>query len=507
VPPEILTRKSDSRIRAYLREPQIVFAPGEPGGSLTTHPAFADLFGRVGLTTASTFLQLPGEVVSGHPDRHVMRITIPGAPRAFYLKRQHIVGWREKVRNRLDGFGYVSRCEREAELLQQLDSERLHAPRWAAFGTYGRRAFLLVEEVPDAVELRRILSDNTLSLVARRTLAMNIGTAIAALHTAGFSTPDLSAKHVLVNRNTFAVTLLDWQSATRRQLVRDTVRADEVGALHASLAESLATPSERLRALAAYRGAVEQAAPRAAHPRQDSSSNIQLRTSVLRAAARHARRRSVRDQLPLPTQSPAQRLVWLAEEAVCAIPEIAAVWPRPAITPPFYGFGPLGASQVRFAGRDAVLVRGHTTAPFGRLGAWLRATPWRSPGVTIGRILFHLERYGVPTAKLFAFGQRLTSVTGAEWFALYQSLPGIPLRKWRHTASFAQRRATRDALVACVQKLHDASCVLRNPKAAFVISAGSVYVADPRAVRIVRRVTDSARRRDLRQVFRLLGME
>ena len=43
------------------------------------------------------------------------------------------------------------------------------------------------------------------------------------------------------------------------------------------------------------------------------------------------------------------------------------------------GCGPAGASYIRCAGRDAVLLRGHTTAPLERARAWLRAAPWRSP--------------------------------------------------------------------------------------------------------------------------------
>jgi hypothetical protein len=42
---------------------------------------------------------------------------------------------------------------------------------------------------------------------------------------------------------------------------------------------------------------------------------------------------------------------------------------------------------------------------------------------------------------------------------------------------------------------------------ALAVSGGRVLVADPRAVRIVRRVTASARRRDLRAATRLLGVE
>jgi tRNA A-37 threonylcarbamoyl transferase component Bud32 len=465
-----------------------VFAPGAPGGTLTINPVFADLFARVGLSAPSAFLDLPGEVVCGHPDRHVVRVEIPGEARAFYLKRQHIVGWREKLRNQLAGFGRVSRCEREAAVLQRLGAANLPVPRWAAFGTHRGRAFLLVEEVPDAVDLRRALGDGALSPAERRRLATNIGKAIAAVHAAGFGTPDLTAKHVLVNRETLAVTFLDWQSATRGR-VTAVRRAYALGALHASLAPEFASRADRMRALRAY-----------ARP----ALSVQ---NILRAAARHAGRRSVRDQLqPQPDARP-QRLVWLAGEAVCAVPEIAAVWPRLVIEPPFYGFGPNGATPVRFADRKAVLVRGTTFAPLGRFRAWLRATPWRSAGATIGRVLFHLERYGVPAPRLFAFGQRLTSSTRAEWFALYEAPPGVPLRRWRRTAGSGQRRALFGVVRECLTKLHAAGCVLADGRAALVVHNESVCIGDPRAVRIVRRVSSSARRRDLRTVARLLGVE
>ncbi len=481
---ETVTREAASG----LKTAQIVFAPGEPGGTLTVRPAFAARLARVGLNTASAFLDLPGEVVSGHPDRHVVRVELPGVG-ACYLKRQHVVGWREKLRNRRAGFGWVSRCEREVAILQQLDAAGLPAPRWAAFGTHRGRAFLLVEEVPGATDLRRILSDNALSLTDRRQLATNLGGALAAAHTAGFATPDLTAKHVLVNRETLAVTFLDWQSSTRGR-VTDAQRANALGALHASLAG--ATNADRARVLRAYQG------------EQPASSGRAARQPILRAAARHAKRRSVRDQL---SDAPAQRLVWLAGEAVCAVPEVAAVWPRPAVAVPFYGFGADGASRVRFAGRDAILVRGTTSAPLGRVRAWLRATPWRSPGVTAGRVLFHLQRYGVPGPRLLAFGQRLTSATRAEWFALYEPPPGVVVRVWRRTAPAVERRRAFDAIAVCLSKLHDAGCVLTDAKAAFALDGNRAAIADPCAVRIVKRVSAAARRRDLRNVARLLGTE
>ena len=81
--------------------------------------------------------------------------------------------------------------------------------------THGGRAFLLVEEVAGASDLRRVLRDNALSLAERRRLAEAIGEAVAAVHAAGFSTPDLTAKHVLVHPASLAVTFLDWQSGAR----------------------------------------------------------------------------------------------------------------------------------------------------------------------------------------------------------------------------------------------------------------------------------------------------
>ena len=469
---------------ATLEPPQVIAASA--AGTLTVHPAFVELFAQAGLTCAAAFLELPGEVVSGHADRHVARVEVGGA--TFYLKRQHVVGWREKLRNHRAGFGWSSRCAREATLLEELEAAGLPAPRWAAFGTHGGRAFLLVEEVAGAVDLRCLLGDNTLSPAQRRTLATRLGKAIAAVHATGFSTPDLTAKHALVHPRTLAITFLDWPSATRGGPVDG---ADALGALHASLAKALASPVERMRVMRVYvesrpllRGSSR---PLRAHKAKTAT---EWRTTLLRAAARHSRRRSVRDQL---APAPAQRLVWLAGEAVCAIPEVAAAWPLPAVAP-------------TFAAPGTVLVRGRSFAPFGRLRARLRATPWRSPGVTIGRVLFHLQRYGVPAPRLLAFGQTLTGPARAEWFALYDTPPGVPLREWRLTASPAECRSVFEAVARLLDALHAAGCVLIDAKNAFAVCGGQVSVADPRAVRIVRRVSGSARARDLRGAARLLGV-
>src|SRR5262249_9481841 len=150
----------------------------------------------------------------------------------------------------------------------------------------------------------------------------------ALLHATGFSTPDLTAKHVLVSLE--AVTLIDWQSARRVKAVSLTERLRALAALHASTADELATPRERLRVLRLALGPAREAGIIAGR-------FSELARRVAAEAAKLRDRRSIRDQRQPVVTGSAQRLVWVAGEAVCAVLDVAAVWPKDAVAPPFYG--------------------------------------------------------------------------------------------------------------------------------------------------------------------------
>ncbi|MBA4190447.1 MAG: hypothetical protein C0467_20870 [Planctomycetaceae bacterium] len=456
----------------------VVFRPSthSAGGWIDVNPVFASRFEALGINSAVGFLELPGEVVSGHPDRHVMRVVLSGSPTAFYLKRQHTVSRRERLHNRLAGFGWSSRCVREAAILKELAAAALPAPQWVATGEDDRgRAFLLVQEVAGATDLRQVLSDNLLSLDERMTLANRLGAMVAQLHNHGLTTPDLTAKHVLVAPQSGDLTPIDWQSARRVQKVQRNDRVHTLAALHASVADRLASPRERLRVLRAALGSDEFAT---------------LARDVEREAAKIRKRRSIRDQRQPVVAPSAQRLVWVAEEAVCAVPDVAVSWPQPSVAAPFYGCMP-GTLRVRLPDeREAVLIRGRSFAPFGRLRSALRGRPWRSPGVTLGRLLFHLERYGVPAPRLLAFGQRLAGPASAEWFALHE-IQGEPLR-----GSVDTDTAIR--LGQLLRQLHDAGCRLAGQSlAAFGNAHGNVCIRDITRVRLARTLTSSDRVSDL----------
>ena len=371
-------------------------------GRWTVNPSAARFLRTHGIVSAADALALRGEIVCGHPDRHVARVELDD--RVVFVKREHLVGVRTRVRNWRAGFGLVSRGEREATTLRRLAATGLPAPGWLAHGTHAGRAVLLVDGVPDAADLPATLADSGLSPADRRALAERLGRELADTHAAGFGTPELAAKHVLVGRRSHAVTLLDWQSAPQPGPVPVAARVRQLATLHATLAGD----ADRLRLLWAYRRVWGDDAPRFGD----------LVRAIAYEAGRLGRRSSVRDQRR--PAGPHLRLVWLAGEAVCVRPELVDDWPDPADGAPFYGTPTVGEDY-----NEAVLVRWHTFDPLGRLRAALRERPWRSPAAKAARHLFHLERFALPGPRLLAFGQKLTGRAMAESFVLHTRPGGM----------------------------------------------------------------------------------
>jgi hypothetical protein len=237
------------------------------------------------------------------------------------------------------------------------------------------------------------------------------------------------------------------------------------------------------------------------------------------AKARH--RRSIRDQRqPAVNAAGDFRLVWLADEAVCAIPEVAAVWPDPVIAPPFYsgavprlrvGLTSVGPAPIAVHlpdGRPGTLLRGISYAPGARLIARIRGRSWRSPGANFGRLLFHLLRCGIPAPRLLAFGQRLIGPAIAEWFVLHEPAHGIPLGEWLERAdSPARRREVLDRAWSLLNQLHDAGCRY-SPVPNLLNVAGdlSVSIGSVPAIRLVRHLSVRQRRGDLLRFLRSLPL-
>jgi hypothetical protein len=351
-----------------------------------------------------------------------------------------------------------------------------------------------VDELAGMEDLTKLLADNTLSPAERRELAGRLGHALAELHAAGFGTPELAAKHLFVNPTTLAATLIDWQSSERRPPTTAEC-VHQLAGLDASLVEKSATPSERIRLARTY----WQITRPTSFPRF-----ADFVRAVVAESTRRGRRSSARDQRRL---NPAPRLVWLAEEAVCVIPELVEEWPMPAVCEPFYDTQaaidePSPQEWVTFpSGRRGLVVRFTTADPIGRFVAAARERPWRSPATVAARILIQLQRSGIPAPRLLAFGQRFTSSTSAQSFVLFEPPKTVPM-----VPQLSQRSARWALLRECgslLGRLHDAGCRLASGHgAAFVVANGTVGIDSPFVVRLAKRLSESARRADLRSLFR-----
>jgi tRNA A-37 threonylcarbamoyl transferase component Bud32 len=282
------------------------------------HPAYRAFFAELGLRTAADFLRLEGEILGGHPNRHVLRqalggetasaacsivtpareaVTVgaggtvgrvvprtgfsvpdsdPGVspplrdralpppedsalsaqPLGVYLKKEHRVSWRDRLAHAWLGFGWVSKSLREGRMLRQVERAGIGCPRALAWGEADGRAFLLVREEPDAADLRDYLRSYPNE---RPKIAAALAQAVARIHEAGFFHRDLSSKHILIEQHEdgHRFCFLDWQRARRQTRVSWRQRLLDLAMLDATLAADCASPRERLLFWNAYLAAVD----------------------------------------------------------------------------------------------------------------------------------------------------------------------------------------------------------------------------------------------------------
>jgi Lipopolysaccharide kinase (Kdo/WaaP) family len=424
-----------------------------------------------GLTSARDFLAVPGVVVSGHVGRNVSRVRI--GPTTAYLKREHRVRLRDRFRSWRDGFGWASISAREAAVLRRLEEHGLPAPTCLACGEAAGEAFLLLEAAGETVELCAMPSVSP-------GLAERMGRIVARLHAAGIDQPDLFAKHFLVRPHSGEVTILDWQRATLGRRVPWRRRIRGLAALRATGPAALIAVWEEL--LGAY---LEEARS----PGDAAPATERLRAAIVRAASALAKRAGIRSQQIMPTTGAPQELIRIDGETVCAVPAVAGELGSADAIEALYRPGRDGRLLAFADGRVGVLRVRRYRQPFGRLWAALRGRAWRSRELKIARLLFHLERHGIPAPKLLAYGQRAPRLAPAGSFVLSEPLPARP-----------PRPEDRDAMCQLLERLHATGCRLRGLGPAgepFGIAANAAVVTDASLLCLDRRLSQRRARRDL----------
>jgi hypothetical protein len=388
---------------------------------LEINPRYRDLMAQHALDSAEDFLDLPAEIISGHPDRHVGRVTLgTGASRTVaFLKREHRIAWKDRLASATAGFGFVCKSYREALTLRSLAKAGIGCPEWIAVGQDRRgRAFLLVEQLAGAKDLRSYLHERqTASVAERHHFATILGEALANLHDLGFDQPDLYAKHILVEVEGQTIHFLDWQRSPRRRFIPRRRRCANLAALSATLADNLMTTRERLICLRAY----------LRHP-DSRRTRWDLRKSascIYGLEKRLLRKPHIQEQRLPPLAPAAQSLLWKDGEALCLTVDFQRA--LAGQIPDFLLLDNLPAQPHNLLlrttvelpdNRPGLLVRRRQKVGLLELWARFRRRPLSTPEVRQACNLFRLERCGIRTPRLLAFGQRQTARGTIESFLL-----------------------------------------------------------------------------------------
>jgi tRNA A-37 threonylcarbamoyl transferase component Bud32 len=485
------------------------------------NPRYDFLLRSQGLRAPEHFLSLPAIIVSGHPDRHVTRVVLGSGSNTIkaYLKKEHRVPWRDRIANALAGFGWCSKSYREAIMLRALEHSGIGGPEFLAAGEDGLgRAFLLVRELEGAVDLRSFLGDRLRAPGQRRLFAKELGETLARIHNAGFDHRDLYSKHILVDTTPLAISILDWQRSRRLSHVTWGQRWRDLTAVDATVAQHLANPKERLACLRAYLSA--------------ALGQPVSRTFFLRAARTIRcqslgllRRRKIREMRQPLLAETSQHLVWLKGEELCVtrqfleatagrVPEFLTALTASKI---FYDRQKTEPIVIPGVGA-ATLVIERPRRPFRWAWTWISRRRLFSSAQEKASIIFRLERHGVRTPRLLAFGQRSVAWR-TESFLLTKNLGDTtPLPEWlcHHFASGKSTETEQGWAMlreagTLLRRMHEAQCYFRGSRkiplevAALPGGAASVVLAALDGICRRRRPSRALARRDLRAFLRSLA--
>jgi len=252
---------------------------------------------------------------------------------------------------------------------------------------------------------------------------------------------------------------------------------------------------------------------------------------ALRAIKKQCRllsqRRHIREARQLPEPTAKQELIWLDGEALCVTPEYYQKWRGrlpSANEPPPHG------NQVRregvslSQGEPACLTRRRSNRFIAWALTWFGARPLVAPEVRQAGLLFRLQRYGVRTPRLLAFGQRATRPWRMESFLLTetpQGARGLLKELDRARSSPRKRAALLSEAAATLRHLHAAGCFLKDDapieddfltvhdssEAPSAEPTTAITLARVDCVRLYRQSNEPSAARELAVLFRRTGAD
>jgi tRNA A-37 threonylcarbamoyl transferase component Bud32 len=389
-------------------------------------PGFEVLVRKGGYESAASFLGWTGVLVNKHRNREVEQVELESAAdTSFFLKKEHAVSWRDRVRNTWHGFGWCSTAVREARLLRSLREAGIGCPELAAFGEDGRHAFVLLRDHSDMIELRKFMQGAPAA--ARSRIAVALGRALARMHAAGFEHRDLFAKHILVSDDGAAprFCILDWQRGRQRHRVSWSRRCRDLAVLDATLHDALASGRARVRCLRAYLQTTPNAPPLG-----------RLARRIRALAERLHEDRNIREAGQLPVPAADQQFVQACDGRLLIV---TSFHDRLGGRIPDWLAGPVDANFTH-----AVWSEGLTLHTWQHTGS-----TWEIP--ELAHTLFRLQRFGVSAPRLCAVG-----CAGTHVFLLTEKPVALRFDQALAKAAVAERTRLLQEAGRVIRQIHEA---------------------------------------------------
>ncbi len=424
------------------------------------NPRYQNLAIGLGLTNAHTVEQMPGIVVSGHVRRNVSRVAVKG--RTVYIKREHEIRLRDRLRAWREGHGLACLAQREVNILGRLQEL---APTWLAWGESAGKSWLVLDSLEDYRVFCTYFAEEN-NPFDRRVTLQRVATAIAKIHDRGVFQRDLFAKHILVHEEV-GLKFLDWQRGKIVSSVSIKQRLECFKRFYSSMPSQLLTHEEWKILLAGY----------------IQESQITVKPEEWLCKIQEKSSPSVKARLSLvPAMN--QELIRHEGEKLCAIPAYYASLLKQIEQ--LYGSS-RNSRFLKIDGDAFLLENQSQRVCLYRCYARLRGKVWRSAQLQKARLMLHLQRYGLVSSELIAYGQTPTML-GGKSFVLSRPIEfATPL----DLAIPQQARGAETALA----RLHEIGVILNRKKLPFLFVSGELAY-DIDGLRLYRNLKKSHIERD-----------
>jgi tRNA A-37 threonylcarbamoyl transferase component Bud32 len=245
--------------------------------TMLINPQYERLVRRHGLDDFERVMHWQGgQSVGRHAKRDIERITIDenGEPVRVFLKRERQTYLKDRLKNWIDGLGWGTKSRREWQALSAMTRAGVGCPEPLVIVErrgFRPQGYLVLREIPNVQLLGPYLAEwrGRTSTQERRQFAEHLGREVARLHAIGVNHPDLFSKHILLRGDEHPaasprVWFIDMQRSSTQVRVSIRQRIQDIAALDATIAQRLASETDRLAFLRAYLAASDGEKPDAA---------------------------------------------------------------------------------------------------------------------------------------------------------------------------------------------------------------------------------------------------